>query len=401
MIPFDEALQLVLKQARPLPSESVPVLGALGRVLREDLEARHPIPPFDRSAMDGYAVRAEDVATASEERPAVLQVLEDVPAGRRAKRPVGPGRAVRIMTGAALPRGADAVVMVEFTKAEGQAVKVLKPVPPGENLVLAGEDVEAGQVVVAAGAVIGPAEMGMLAAVGKNKVKVSRRPRVAVISTGDEIVEPGKTMKPGQIRDANGYSLFGMARAAGAQARFLGIARDTKSQLLARLRRAQGFDLVVLSGGVSVGDYDLVQDILLGRGVKQIFWKVAIKPGMPIFVGRRGRQVVFGLPGNPVSCMVTFGLFVQPLLDAMQGKRQVGLLRGRARLAADVKVKTGRRHFLRGVLAFQDLEPLVTVLRDQHSGVLRSMVEANVLVDVPDDITGRPAGTEVEVWHLA
>lgn len=401
MILFDQALQLVLTQARLLPAESVAVLGSLGRVLREDVKAKHPIPPFDRSAMDGYAVRAADVATASEERPARLQVLEDVPAGRRAKQPVGPGQAVRIMTGAALPGGADAVVMVESTRVEGREVKILNPVQPGDNLALAGEDVEPGQVVIEAGAVIGPAEMGMLAAVGKNQVKVSRRPKVAVISTGDELCEPGRPLPAGKIRDANGYSLFGMALAAGAEARFLGIARDRPDRLLAKLKRSQGFDLVVLSGGVSVGDYDLVQDILRGRGVKQLFWKVAIKPGMPIFVGRAGRQILFGLPGNPVSCLVTFGLFARPLLDAMQGKRQIGLPRGRARLAADLKVKPGRRHFLRGVLAFQNLEPWVTVLRDQHSGVLRSLLEANVLVDVAGEIRGLPAGTEVDVWHFA
>jgi len=400
MIPFDEALNLVLAEARPLPSESAAVLGCLGRVLREDIQARRPIPPFHRSAMDGYAVRAADLAGASRERPAVLRVLEDVPAGYQPKKIVGPGRATRIMTGAALPKGADAVVMVENTEAARDSVKIFKPVAAGEDVVPAGEDVPAGQVVMEAGTVIGPAEMGMLAAVGKSRVKVSRRPRVAVISTGDEVIEPGRRLRAGQIRDANGYSLFGLAQAAGADARFLGIARDTKAKLLTKLRRGRSCEVVVLSGGVSVGDYDLVQDILLAEGVKKIFWQVAIKPGKPTFVGRTGRQYLFGLPGNPVSCMVTFSLFVRPLLDAMLGKRELGLPRGRAKLAEEVRLKTGRRHFLRGVLTYVDHEPRVSVLRDQHSGVLRSMVEANVLVDVPGEVTGLPAGAEVEVWYL-
>jgi molybdopterin molybdotransferase len=400
MIPFEQALQLVLADAKPLPSESAPLLGCLGRVLREDVQARHPIPPFDRSAMDGYAVRAADVAGSSRERPARLRVIEDVPAGYRPKKTVGPGRATRIMTGAALPPGADAVVMVEDTETQGDEVKIFNPVPAGEYVVPAGEDVAAGQVVMEAGAVIGPAEMGMLAAVGQSRVKVSRRPRVAVISTGDEVVEPGRPLRPGQIRDANGYSLFGLAQAAGADAKFLGIARDRKANLLTKLRRARGCEVVVLSGGVSVGDYDLVQDILLAEGVKKIFWQVAIKPGKPTFVGRTGRQYLFGLPGNPASCMVTFSLFVRPLLDALLGKRERGLPRGRAKLAQEVRLKTGRRHFLRGVLTSVDREPSVSVLRDQHAGVLRSMVEANVLVDIPDHVTDLPAGAEVEVWYL-
>lgn len=400
MISFDEALPLVLTLARRLPSESVPLLKSLGRVLREDIKAKHPIPPFDRSAMDGYAVRAADTESASPARPVELSVIEDIPAGRHAPKPLGPGQAARIMTGAPLPVGADAVVMVEHTQKKDRTVQVLEPVAAGDNLALAGEDVRPGQVVLSAGTVLGPAEMGMLAAVGKTRVKVSRRPRVAVISTGDELVAPGKKLLPGRIRDANGYSLTGMALAAGAEAKFLGIARDTPEQLRGRLKRARGFDVVVLSGGVSVGDYDQVRNILHGEGVKQVLWKVTIKPGKPLFVGRCGRQIVFGLPGNPVSCLVTFCLFILPLLDAMQGKRRLGLVRGRARLAGDIKIKPGRRHFLRGVLTAEGLEPWVTVLRDQHSGVLRSMVEANVMVDVPGEVTGLSAGTEVDIWHL-
>ena len=400
MIPLNEAVKLILAQAQTLPAETVKVLASLGRVLREPVKATHPLPPFDRSAMDGYAVRAGDVKDASQERPAVLKVVDDIPAGRHPKKAVGPGQAARIMTGGEMPRGADAVVMVEFTETAGDAVKIFRAAAAGDDLALAGEDLQAGQVVMEPGLVLGPAELGMLAAVGKTKVKVSRRPKVAVLSTGDEIVEPGKPLKAGQIRDANGYSLFGLALAAGAEAKFLGIARDTKAALLNKLTRARNFDILVLSGGVSVGDYDLVQDILLAEGVKKIFWGVSIKPGKPVFAGRKGRQWIFGLPGNPVSCMVTFGLFVKPLLDVMLGKREVGLTRGRAKLLAPLRLKTGRRHFLRGVLTVQDNQPAVTVLRDQHSGVLRSMVEANVLVEVAGDIVSLPAGAEVEVLHL-
>ena len=348
MISVEEATRKLLAKVKPLKAEEVPVLKSLGRVLREDIKSPFPIPQFNKSAMDGYAVRSVDVEGASEGCPMELKVLEDVPAGMVGKHRLGKGTATRIMTGAPVPLGADAVVMVEYTKRTGDGVRILKSVSKGTHIAPAGEDVKKGQRVLQAGTVIRSAEMGMIAATGRNKVKVGTRPRVAVLSTGSEVVAPGKKRKSGQIFDSNGYSLTGLATARGATARFLGIAPDRKGALERKIERAVDFDVLLLSGGVSVGDYDLVQDILLGLGTKRIFWKVRMKPGKPSFAGIQGKRFILGLPGNPVSCMVTFELLVRPLLDVMLGRKEAGLRRGRACLTVGMRLKPERRKFLRG-----------------------------------------------------
>ncbi len=400
MIPYPEALSVLLKATPCLGMEEIPILSSLGRVVREDIRSPYPVPPFAKSAMDGYALRARDTRTARPGKPVELVVIEDVPAGRVPKNSLMPGQAIRIMTGAPLPKGADAVVMVEDTERAGRTVNVLRAVSRHENSGKPGEDVRKGEKIITKGTRIGPAQMGMLSACGKQKVKVGRIPRAAIISTGDEIVGPGKPMKPGQIRDANSYSLFGLCEQAGVSPEFLGIARDRRSLLEKKLALAKTHDLVILSGGVSVGDYDLVKDILKRNRVRQIFWSVAIKPGKPTFAGKRKGQMIFGLPGNPVSVMVTFLLFVRPAIDRMTGKVPVGLHRAKARLAESLRLKPGRRQFLRGVLLRGHGGYLVRALPDQQSGVLRSMLEADVLIDVPATVTRLKKGDEVEIIFL-
>ncbi len=397
MIEYKEALSLVLSAARTLPAETVPLARALGRTLARDVRAGEDIPPFTKSALDGYAVRAADTLRA----PAGLAVVEDLPAGRLSRRALGPGQAARIMTGAPLPAGADAVVMVEDTEPSGPAgVVVRRAVRPGDNIGPAGEDLKAGETALERGALIGPAETGMLAAAGLARVPVARRPRVAVISTGDEIVEPGERKRRGQIRNANGPALTAMAVRAGAEAAYLGIARDRRSALAAKLRRAADADIVVLSGGVSVGDHDLVKDELGAAGVRPVFWKVRIKPGRPVFFGRRGRQLVFGLPGNPTSAMVTFLLFVGPAVGRLLGRPGEGCATVPAVLAAEVAVKPGRTHFLRGLVVSPGPVLEVAPYEDQKSGVLRSMVRGRVLIVVPADASRLEAGRRVEVIFM-
>ena len=396
MIDYEEALRLVLAAAKPLPRETVPAARALGRVLARDVRAGEDVPPFTKAAMDGFAVRASETAGGAVE----LEVVEDLPAGRRARRAVGPGQAARIMTGAPLPAGADAVVMVEDTEARGGRVAVRRAVRPGDNIGLAGEDMKKGQVAVGRGAVVGSAEAGLLAAAGRSRVPVVRRPRLAVIATGDEIVEPGERKRPGQIRNANGPALAAMAVEAGAEARYLGIARDESASLRAKLARARGADVLVLSGGVSVGDHDLVKEELARRGIRRVFWRVRIKPGKPVFFGRRGRQLVFGLPGNPTSAMVTFLLFVRPALDVMLGRKRPGARRGRAVLAEEIVLKPGRRQFLRGLLDAEGATLRVRAYADQRSGVLRSMARGRVLIDLPADAGRVEAGREVDILYL-
>jgi molybdopterin molybdotransferase len=406
MIELKEARDLVIQAAKPLPAETVPLERALGRTLARDARAREAVPPFAKSAMDGYAVRAADTAPVPTSPPGAaagveLRVVDDLPAGRLSRRALGPGEAARIMTGAPLPRGADAVVMVEDTERTGPGgVLVRLAVRPGDNIGLAGEDLEKGETAVERGAVIGPAETGMLAAVGLARVPVVRRPRIAVIATGDEIVEAGERKRRGQIRNANGPALAAMAVAAGAEASYLGIARDRSASLAAKLARARRADIVVLSGGVSVGDYDLVKDGLGAAGVRTVFWKVRIKPGKPVFFGKRGRQLVFGLPGNPTSAMVTFLLFVVPAVDRMLGRTGESPRTARAVLAAPLSLRPGRTQLLRGRIVSPGPVLEVAPYEDQRSGVLRSMVGSRVLIVVPAEVSRLEAGAEVEILSL-
>ncbi len=402
MIEYLDARSLVLKAARTLPSESVPLAAALGRTLARDVEAREDIPPFTKATMDGYAVRAADTRPPAKghEGAVALEVLEDLPAGRRSRKTVGAGQAVRIMTGAPLPAGADAVVMVEHSEKREGRVVFRREVGPGDNIGLAGEDLKKGETALERGTLVGPAEIGMLAAAGLARVAVARRPKLAVIATGDEIVEPGKPKRPGQIRNANGPALTAMAAESGAEAVYLGIARDRQSSLAAKLRRAKAADILVLSGGVSVGDYDLVKSELEASGVRPVFWQVRIKPGKPVFFGVRSRQLVFGLPGNPTSAMVTFLLFVRPAVDRMLGRAVPGPAAGRAVLASDIVLKPGRTQFLRGVLMREGPGLRVAPYTDQKSGVLRSMVHSRVLIAVPADVSRIEAGREVDILFM-
>jgi molybdopterin molybdotransferase len=402
MIDYEQARSFVLSAAKALPAEPVRLAEALGRTLARDITTREAIPPFTKATMDGYAVRAEDTraSAAGTSGDVELRVLEDLPAGRLSRKTVGPGVAVRIMTGAPLPKGADAVVMVEDTEQSGSAVKIRRGVRPGDNIGLAGEDLEKGEVALERGGAIGPAEIGMLAAAGLARVPVTRRPKLAVIATGDEIVEPGETKRPGQIRNSNGPALTAMAVRAGAAATYLGIARDRNSSLAGKLTRAAGADILVLSGGVSVGDYDLVKKALEGHGVRPVFWQVRIKPGKPVFFGRRGRQLVFGLPGNPTSAMVSFHLFVRPAIERMLGRTVQGPETGRAVLAEAIVLKPGRTQFLRGLLVDQGPVLRVAPYNDQRSGVLRSMVRSRVLIVVPADIERLEADGEVEIMFM-
>ena len=397
---LEEAVAKLKSRVKPLKTEEIPVLKSYGRVLREDLRSPLAIPPFDRSAMDGFAVKAADIFGASDQDPVSLEVLEDIPAGKVGKFRLKKGTAARIMTGAPLPRGADTVVMVEETESTRDGVLIHRTHLLGTHVAPAGEDIKKGELVLRAGTPIGPAAMGMIAATGRSKVKVAVKPKVRVVSTGSEILQPGKAWKAGHIFDANGYSLAGLAAQWGADARFLGIAPDRKGALEKKIARADDADLLILSGGVSVGDYDLVQDILVDAGFKRIFYKVGIKPGKPVFAGIQGKRFVLGLPGHPVSCMVTFLLFAGLLVDTMLGKENIGPRRGQAFLAGRIRMKPDRRKFFRGILRETDGRLTVTPFHAQESSVLKSMVAANVLIDSPEGTTQLKAGSLVDILYL-
>ncbi|MHB0976626.1 MAG: molybdopterin molybdotransferase MoeA [Candidatus Aquicultorales bacterium] len=400
MINVDEALVEILDNIKRLPAEEVPVLDALGRTLDEDVLSGIDIPPFDNSAMDGYAVRAEDVAEATESRPAVLQVLEDLAAGYVASNSIGRGEAVRIMTGAPLPAGADAVVMVERTERSDGQVAVRKPVVRSENVRYAGEDVRAGEIVLGRGKTLKPGDIGMLASVGRASVKAVRRPRVAILSTGDELVGIDEPLAPGKIRNSNAYSLAAQAMEAGAVPVLLGIARDTREDLVAKITAGLEADMVLTSGGVSVGDYDLVKQVL-GEMGEMVFWKVAMKPAKPLAFGLIEGKPLFGLPGNPTSSMVSFEQFVRPSLLKMSGKTR--LTRPVIEVVVDEKIvkKPERRHFLRAILERHDDGVHAKLTGSQGSGILKSMTLADAFLIVPEGVSVVEPGERLKAQLLS
>ncbi len=400
MIEYRQALGRILARAPLCPSERIPLADALGRILAVDIHARESIPPFHKAAMDGYAVRATDTVFPGGRAFVELPVTEDLPAGRISRRGLKPGQAARIMTGAALPRGADAVVMVEDTKDVGPGVHILRTVKKGENTGKAGEDVKKGETPLKKGMLVGPAEIGMLAALGSASVRVRRRPKVAVIATGDEIAEPGARKGPGHIWNSNGYSLLALARQAGADPVYQGIARDSRSALKGKIRKSEGADILVISGGVSVGDHDLVRDQLCDFGVEPVFWKVSVKPGKPVFFGVKRKQLVFGLPGNPTSAMVTFLFFVRPAIDKMLGQKTSEMRTGKAILDKGIDLKPGRTQFLRGRITSRGPLLRAALHPNQKSGVLKSMVESDILVIVPPKTSRLEKGQEVDVLFM-
>lgn len=389
MISVKEALEIILKEISPLGVESAGALASLGRVLAQDITAARPNPPWDNSAMDGYALRSADVANASPSGQTMLKVIYDLPAGQVPKGPVGRNQAVRIMTGAPIPEGADAVVMVENTESAGkQNVFIRTSAKSGENIRRAGEDFKVGELVVRKGSLIRAAEISMFATVGVPEVKVHKRPVVSVLSTGDELVEINEVPSKGKIINSNSYALSALVMDSGAEYLRLGIARDTKESLKEKLSEAMKADCIITSGGVSVGAYDFVKDALREMGSAMRFWQVAIKPGKPLAFGVIGGKPAFGLPGNPISSMVSFEEFVRPALLKMAGRRDIFRKSIRARLTKDIKIKPGRMNFIRSELTLDADGFCVTPLEGQGSGVISTMVRSNSFVIVPEDSPG-------------
>ena len=393
----EEALERILDTVQVLEPERVPLLEALDRVLVEPVTAGRDIPPLANSAMDGYAVLGSDVAQV----PARLRVVGEVAAGYTSEWPVEPGTAVRIMTGAPVPDGADTVVRFEDTRLEGEWVEVLVSIPAGANVRAAAEDVRRGQEVLGPGEVLRPQEIGMLASVGRSEVLVIRRPRVAVLATGDEVVAPGDEPGPAQIWDANSYTVAAQVQRYGGIPLMLGIVRDQEELVRQGMREAlaQGADFIITSGGVSVGDFDLVKQVLAAEG-EMHFWSINMKPGRPLAFGIVGGVPLLGLPGNPVSAMISTAQFARPALLKMQGFTQWAWPSVRARLVDAVARKDGRRHYLRVHLRETSEGWEAALTGDQGSGILNSLVEADGLAIIPESARSMPAGAEVEVLLL-
>ena len=399
MILVEEALHHILGKIPRLGKERLSILKAQGRVLGEEIIAPRNIPPWDNSAMDGYAVRAQDIQRASKTTPAVLKVLSDLPAGRIFKGQGRPGEAVRIMTGAPLPEGFDTVVQVEDTEKDGEVVRIFASLGKGKNIRSAGEDVKAGTRILEEGTLLRPAHIGMLASIQRSMVSVYQQPRVAILSTGDELLEIDEAWQEAKIVNSNSYSLTALVSECGGVPLQLGIAKDRREELLNKIQQGLVADILVTSGGVSVGDYDLVKKMLNELG-QMNFWKVAMRPGQPLAFGMIAAKPLFGLPGNPVSSMVSFELFVRPSILKMSGHKNLFRPALKAILREDVSKKAGLVHFIRCSLFPEGEKIFASTTGDQGSGILSSMVKAQGLIVLPREQTLARAGEEVKVIIL-
>ncbi len=400
MISADQALQIVLENVTRLGVERIPILEALGRVLAEEIKSSRDIPGFDNSAMDGYAVRAADLAKASEASPVKLKVVETVGAGAMPTRRLNAGEAARTMTGAPIAEGADAIVPVERTRGGGDQVEVLVSVERGVFIRPRAEDLRLGELVMSAGKTLTPADLGMLASVNRAMVEVVRRPRVAIVATGDEIVDVDQVPTGAQVVNSSAYALAGAIREAGAEAVILKVARDDAREIRERLAEAMTFDAVLSTGGVSVGQFDHVKGALDELGMRQLFHGVAQKPGRPLKFGTVGYRPIFGLPGNPVSTLVCFYLYARSAILKMSGRRHVGLPRVRARCAVDIKVSKDLTEFVRVKLERDGDGWLATPTGNQGSGILSSLSRADGLLIGPSTETLMKAGAQATVLLL-
>ena len=399
MITIDEALNLVLSNLPERRLEPVDFRSALGRVLAENLVATQDIPPFPRSAVDGYAVRLADAGTT----PATLACVGEIRAGGGTSVPVGPMEAVAIMTGAPVPDGANAVQMVEYTRrsGDGREVVILRAVKSGENIAPRAAEASAGDLILASGRILGPAEIAVLATFGYTRVKVYARPRVAVIATGDELIDVDQVPRADQIRNSNAYSLSGQLAQMGLQADYLGIARDDKAELRRLIESGLERDVLILTGGVSMGEYDFVKDIFEELGLEIFFTKVRMKPGKPTVFARKEDKLVFGLPGNPVSTFVAFENFVRPALGRMCGFTRPELPRIKGELLRDMQQTPGRTAFLPAWVSGGANGWTIEPLRWRGSADIIGFSRCNATVIFPAELDSMRAGETVEAMLLA
>lgn len=401
LLDVDEALARILGLVTTLPPECVDIHEAIGRATADDVIASRTVPPWDNSAMDGYAVRSSDV----EKTPARLRIVEAIFAGQIPARAIGPGECSRIMTGAPLPEGADAVVMQERTRhlpASGALgeVEVLEPVRARASVRDQGEDARKGDRLLPRGTPLGIPEAALLWSQGGTQISVPRRPRVAIVSTGDELCRPDQ-LAEGKIVDSNSPALAAATRRAGGVALRLGIAQDSVDEVESLVRRAEGCDAVLTSAGVSVGEHDFVKSALDRLGVRMSFWRVAIKPGKPLAVGQKGATLFFGLPGNPTSSLVSFELFVRPALRKMLGHSDLRPERVRGRSAVELKKPSGLTHFIRATVERREAELWAQPLSSQNSGSIRSAVGVTHLLEFPRSSEVIHAGDPVDLLPIS
>ncbi len=402
MLAADKALEIILKETKLLSSGKTKLRKALHRTLAEDIEANENVPPFDNSAMDGFALRSIDTKTASSRKPKVLTLIGESRAGNVFHGIVEATQAVRVMTGGNIPKGADCVVPLEQVEmVDDKAIRVIAPAKVGAHIRRAGEDMPQGSVVLQKGERLTPAKLGVLASLGYSKVRVTSRPRVKIITTGDELVDTGRKLDEGQIRNSNRYVLAALVEEAGAEPEFVMSVPDKKKRICKVIAHSLDADILIVTGGVSVGKYDLVKDVLNELGVQTKFWKVNIKPGKPLFFGKRKKTLVFGLPGNPVSAHVTFLQFVRPAIRKMLGEKNSTEVKLNAVLDQPIVKTDSKRHFVRGIAQATNGVIHVGTTGTQSSGALSSMAKANCLIIVSEQASSLRKGSKVMIEMLS
>lgn len=399
MIKFERALQEVLNRTKRLSIESLFLEKAIGSVLAEDIKSKFDVPPFHKSAMDGYAVCAKDLKSV----PVDLRAVGTVPAGGFYPGKVKKGECVKIMTGSPLPEGTDSVVMIEFTKDNGKSsrVKIFRGVSKGKNVCLQGEEIEKGKIVLEKGTLIRTPEVAVLAMLGRSEIKGYRRPKVSILCTGDELIEPGYRLKFSHIYNSNGPMICSLLTSMNIKHQYLGIAKDKAKDLKEEIKKGLKDDLFILSGGVSMGDYDLVPRVLRGCGVRVVFHKVSIKPGKPILFGTKGKTLIFGVPGNPVATYLSFLLLIKPAIDKMMG-REISLKTVKGVLKADFRQKPGKRkHFLPVYVKVKNGQKEVFPVKTYHgSADIASLLPANGFMVVDANISFLKKDSRVDVLYF-
>jgi len=398
MTPVDKALEIMLNSVRPLKQEIIRILDAEGRICNNDIVSDTNIPLYKNSAMDGYAVYCADTESATENTPVTLTIIDEIQAGGNIiTEKLSPSNAIRIMTGAPVPDGADAVVMIEFTSEAKNSVKIYRPVKQHENIRFAGEDIKKGQTVLHDGDTIKSADIGMLASLNFPEIQVYRQPQIAVISTGDEIVDIGDQIKPGQIRNSNAYTLCSEIKKYKAIPNYLGITKDTRDDTRKKLESAMNNDIIITSGGVSMGKYDFVREAIRDLGFNVQIETIRMKPGKPLVFAKKDEKLFFGLPGNPVSTMISFMQFVRPVLLKMMGAEKIKKPVIKAILDDEIRKKPDRKHFIRGFFTSTETGIHVSPTGPQGSGILRSMTKANCLIIIPEEISLIKKGSGVSI----
>jgi molybdopterin molybdotransferase len=408
LLSVNQARERILSNFHPITTETLPLMGCSNRVLAQDIRAANDLPPFDNSSMDGFAVRATDVLDATTASPRRLRVVADIPAGSQPRVSLASGEAARIMTGAPIPDGADAVVPVEDTDFNNRDagtpaptdVQIFKAVKVGANRRARGTDIRAGQIVLHKGRLLKPQDLGLLAMLGFARVPVYRKPRVALFSSGDELLEADAPLEEGKIRDSNSYTLAALAEEAGAEVTWLGVAKDDHNSVKVLLERAVGLnvDLILSSAGVSVGAFDFVKQVVESNG-KMDFWRVNMRPGKPVAFGEYGSIPFIGLPGNPVSAFVGFEVFVRAALQRLGGSLSGGRQTVRVRCEEQIN-SDGRESYLRAQVREENGNFIASLTGHQGSGNLHSLVQANALLIIPAGVKCVPAGQEVNAWLI-